>query len=297
MKRITILALAIAAFLPILAYGAPFTERLNTIPDLIQTDPRAGFPYGGVHYCGPCAITNSLVWLGENGYERLLPSEGSGLQMQSSLATILASKKYMDTTYEWGTSPASVLNGIAKYLRDCGYEYKQLSYQGWRKVSGKYNTGVGVPELGWVKSGLHGDSAVWLNVGWYKFSRVRNEYRRVGGHWVTLAGFGADESGQEDPNILIIHDPGVTPGCSISNSYVRMVKIQNGTISGAEGKVYNAAGFYRMAGMRMNGNVEAIMDGAVRLEMRKPDSVQPVMTKLPGNSRDAGRETTASMGN
>lgn len=272
MRKILIAALAICVFLVHPAYGTSFTERLNAIPDLVQTDPNAGFPYGGVHYCGPCAISNSLVWLGENGYEKLLPRAEGRLGIQVELTNMLASRKYMDTTLEWGTSPAAVLQGIAKYLKDCGYEYRQLSYQGWRRVPNRFNTGVRTPQPEWIKSGLQGDSAVWLNVGWYKFSREKKRYTRVGGHWVTLVGFGVDENGQEDPNIVIIHDPGAnTPDCRFSNDYVRLRDIDGGTLIGGSGLTHSAAGFHRMAGgMRVQGKVVAVLDGAIRLEMKKP---------------------------
>jgi hypothetical protein len=272
MRRILIAVLAICAVLVHPAYGTSFTDRLNAIPDLVQTDPKAHFPYGGVHYCGPCAISNSLVWLGENGYEKLLPRAKGRMGIQVELANRLASRKYMDTTLEWGTSPFDILQGIAKYLKDCGYEYRQLAYQGWRRVPNRFNTGIKTPQPEWIKSGLQGDSAVWLNVGWYKFSPQKDEYVRVGGHWVTLAGFGVDENGKEDPSVVIIHDPGAdTPGCRFSNDYVRLQNIDSGTLIGGSGTKQSAAGFYRMTGgMRVYGKIVALLDGAVRLEMKRP---------------------------
>ena len=271
MRRIVFAALAIFVLLLRPAYGTSFTDRLDSIPDIVQTDPKAHFPYGGVHYCAPCAISNSLVWLGENGYAKLLPKGDGRMRIQVELAKLLASRKYMDTTLEWGTSPAAVLQGISKYLKDCGYEYKQLSYQGWRRVPGKFNTGVSDPDPEWIKSGLKGDSAVWLNVGWYKFNPGKKEYVRMGGHWVTLVGFGADENGMEDPDVVIIHDPGAnTHGCQLCNDYIRLQSIESGSLIGGTGTKYNAAGFYRMTGgMRAYGKITALLDGAIRLEMKR----------------------------
>jgi len=270
MSRIVIAALLVSVFLLGPAYGTSFTDRLDSIPDIEQSDPNARFPYGGVHYCGPCAISNSLVWLGENGYGKLLPKGDGRMRIQVELINLLASRKYMDTTLEWGTSPAAILLGISKYLKDCGYEYKQLAYQGWRKVPDQFNTGVGTPEPEWIKSGLEGDSAVWLNVGWYRFNRKKKEYIRAGGHWVTLVGFGVDENGQEDPRVVIIHDPAAT-GCQFSNDYVRLQYIDSGTLIGGSRTACRAAGFYRMTGgMRVYGKIVAVLDGAIRLEMRRP---------------------------
>jgi hypothetical protein len=224
------------------ASGASFTERIDAIPDIGQTDPKCHFPSGGVHYCGPCAISNSLVWLGEHGYERLLPKAGDRICTQVELVNTLASRKYMDTTLEGGTSPAGVLTGIAKYLGNSGYEYRRLLYQGWRKVPAKFDTGVCSPRIEWIKSGLSGESAVWLNIGWYRYSPARKEYTRVGGHWVTLVGYGVDEAGKDDPDVIIIHDPGFVDGNGFFNDYVRVESIEGGTLVGGSGARCSASG-------------------------------------------------------
>jgi len=47
--------------------------------------------------------------------------------------------------------------------------------------------------------------------------------------------------------------------------------IDSGTLIGGSGAAYSAAGFHRMAGgMRVYGKVVAVLDGAIRLEMKKP---------------------------
>jgi hypothetical protein len=46
--------------------------------------------------------------------------------------------------------------------------------------------------------------------------------------------------------------------------------IDRGTLIAGSGAAYNAAGFYRMTGgMRVYGKITAILDGAIRLEMRR----------------------------
>ncbi len=271
MRKIFPILLVIFIFLASPALCASSTERLYNMPDLTQTDPSAHFPHGGVHYCAPCAISNALVWLAHNGYGKLLPATRYGAPAQAKLAMLLASDKYMDTTLEWGTSPAGVLEGLARYLADCGYLESKLSYQGWRKVPSRFHTGVKVPQLQWVESGMRGDSVVLLNVGWYRYSRKNNEYRRIGGHWVTLAGYGMDREGHEDPNVLIIHDPGSASGMQFSNDYVLMKKIKGGTIKSASGVRQDAAGFFKMGGgMKVHCEADiAILDGAIRLEMKR----------------------------
>lgn len=273
MRRTLLLALAGFVLLAPPVYGTSFTDRMDSIPDITQTDPKADFPYGGVHYCGPCAISNSLVWLGENGYEKLLPKAADRMRMQVALVNIIASPKYMDTTLEWGTSPAGVLQGIDKYLEDCGYRNRRLSYQGYRKVPAKFANGTTMPQLDWVKAGLSGDSAVWLNVGWYRYSARKGEYVRLGGHWVTMVGFGKDENGQADPNVLIVHDPGAPSGEN-PNGYIRVMNLEAGRklVTGS-GRPLDSGGLYKLrGGLRISNNVDAaVLDGAIRLEMGKPD--------------------------
>lgn len=283
MRKISILILMIPFFLASSAGAAPCTERLGCIPDLTQTDPQARFPYQGVHYCGPCAVSNSIMWLGENGYEKLLPKAREKLQVQADLTRLLASRKYMDTTLEWGTSPADILKGISRYLRDCGYEYADLSYQGWRKIPRRFNTGETRPRLEWIQSGFLGDSAVWLNVGWYVFSPKKNRYMRVGGHWVTLVGFGVDENGRENPDVLIIHDPATLQKHTSGNDYVRLEKIGGGTLVTGSGKMYGATGFFKMAGMEISEDADlGILDGAIRLQMKRPRPPEAAGEKVAG---------------
>ncbi len=271
MREILLLWLIAPLFFVPSAHGAYSTERINSIPDITQTDPRAGFPHGGIHYCGPCAISNSIFWLGENGYENLLPRLERGKDLQAELTRILASSEYMDTTLEWGTSPAGILRGISRYIRDCGYEYSQLAYQGWREVPAGFDTGIEPPQLEWIISGLEGDAAVWLNVGWYVWASEKNEYKRVGGHWVTLVGFGIDGDGNLDPSVLIVHDPGARSGYVFSNDYAKLERIESGRMVGGGGSARNAAGYFRIkGGMKIQSGADAgILDGAIRLVMKR----------------------------
>ncbi|MEM5785870.1 MAG: hypothetical protein AAGU11_01050 [Syntrophobacteraceae bacterium] len=273
MRRIAPLTLAIYLLFTVPALGAPFIERLDAIPDITQTDPKARFPHGGVHLCGPCAVSNSLMWLGENGYEKLVPRSDYRYSAQVDLVNLLASDRYMGTTLEMGTSPAAILYGIEKYVRDCGYVINDLSYEGWRKVPERFHTGVKNPRPDWIRSGfLPAGSAMFLNFGWYRFYPERNEYKRVSGHWVTLAGFGIDRHGNEAPGVLIVHDPGNRPGSEFSNEFVRLEKIRSGTLIAGSGAAHDAAGLFRLSGtMPIHNEADlGILDGAIRLEIKRP---------------------------
>lgn len=261
--------LALDATLASTAPPAVCSDKINSIPDLTQTDPKARFPHGGIHYCGPTAVSNSLMWLAQNGYDKLMPPSAGRNESQAEMAMLLASEKYMNTTLEHGTSPTDILIGISRYLRDCGYRYKELEYQGWRRHPRKFTTGIAVPQLDWIKKSLIGPSAVWLNVGWYEHSSEENSYSRIGGHWVTLAGFGVDANGREDPSILIIHDPSPQRGKPYANEYVRVERIDTeGMIISGE-KSTQAKGFFKLTdGLRKKRSADcAILDGAISLRM------------------------------
>jgi len=55
-------------------YPGIYTEKINSIPDMTQTDPAAKLPNGGRSHCGPVAVSNSLMWLAGNGFENLSPN-------------------------------------------------------------------------------------------------------------------------------------------------------------------------------------------------------------------------------
>lgn len=245
-----------------------FIEKMDEIPDITQTDPAARFPHGGGHFCGPAAASNSLAWLADQGYRKLVQDVDGRSMSQAELAKLIGSREYMDTTLDNGTSPGDILIGFDKYIRDCGFRYRRLEYQGWRRHPREFSTGVSVPDLNWIKKGLLGDSGVLLNVGWYTYDPQADRYRRLSGHWVTLVGYGVDEHGRHDPNVIVIHDPAPRTGMNFGNEFVRLERIRRGAISGV-GMTRSAEGYFIMGGgMHIkNGADYAILDGAIILEM------------------------------
>jgi hypothetical protein len=142
-----------------------------------------------------------------------------------------------------------VLSGVQKYVTDQGYHCKRLEYEGWRSV-GRSREGMvkaTKPNLDWLKQGIsdpHGSA--WLNVGWY--TKVDDgEWKRTGGHWVTLVGFDAT-----DPNILLIHNP-LTRGNGDkpddpAKDIVRLKLITGGTLDTGKDSTEDAAGRYQVSG-------------------------------------------------
>jgi len=250
-------------------YPGIYTEKVDSVPDMTQTDPAAKLPNGGRSHCGPVAVSNSLMWLAGNGFENLSPNLQEPGKAHFEIARSLGSKKYMNTNLETGTGAGGVLEGLARYIDDKGYEYSYLKFQGWRKHPERFGLGEPIPDLNWLKSGIEGNSAVSLNIGWYEYNPSTNEYARIGGHWVTLVGYGVDEKGKADPAILIIHDPAPRGGKN-PHDYVRMELIDAGRLTGRQsGLPRSAKGYYKMTGgMHVKKTADfGILDCAVVLKM------------------------------
>jgi carboxyl-terminal processing protease len=256
-------------------YAQPvyYTEKIYSIPDLMQTDKRANFPGSGRQYCSLAAISNSLMWFDSNGFPNLVRNSGDLFTDQVKLAKLLASESYMDTSLEYGTGTTKLIRGVRKYIKERGCEISRLEYQGWRKHPKEIPWGGSIPKLDWIKQGITGNGAVWMNVGWYKYNAGKDEYVRIAGHWVTLVGYGKDEKGQVSPNVLIIHDPSPRAGEEFSNEFILVSRILSGKLTGDwVGLPRSAAGCYKFTeGMHIKRGADfAILDGAVVLKLKGP---------------------------
>jgi hypothetical protein len=224
----------------------------NEIPDLLQTKTSAQFPGGGRQYCGPVAVSNSLIWLA--GTE----DEAS----QIDLVHKLGEEAYMNTKKRNGTGTAGLIRGVEKYVVEKWGGYKTLIYSGWRKCPEKYRATIDKPTITFMRKGLNRKASAWLNIGWYKVDKLNNEYHRTGGHWVTLVGY---ENGR-----LIIHDPAPRAGEKFSNEFVRYSILYTGKLVDSKWDVNrNAKGFIRLGGgMHIPKKADtAIIDGVVILQI------------------------------
>ena len=254
-----------------LAAGS-YTEKIFTTPDYLQTDSAyGGLPGGGSNYCGPVSASNSIMWLADRGYAGLAPDTGDRKYDQFLVAEELGTV-YMNSHN--GTSAWELTNGLKNYVVMSGYSspaYRSIEYQGWRYVSSQFDTGIDVPELDWIRSGVEGFRSAWLNVGWYDYSAGTDTYTRIGGHWITLVGYGHD--GQvEAPDYFVAHDPAPRAGSGFANECVLPEEILSGTLTGATGLPRSAAGYYKMTGgMHVKGSADfGILDGAVVWTMSNP---------------------------
>ncbi len=170
------------------------------VPDLTQTLVAGSAHNDGQMYCAPVAVSNSLVWL-------------LGERNQVAVAKKLASSAYMNTSLKNGTGTTGVLRGVAKYLGSRNIEPSSLLYQGWRKHLRRFGSGEKRPDPQFLKQHVGEGKAAWLNVGWYK--KDGPDYRRVGGHWVTLIGYSTKDAGT-----FYLNDPSPRAGWSSASNEV-----------------------------------------------------------------------------
>jgi hypothetical protein len=223
-------------------------DHYNDIPDFTQSDVKGSAAGNGQQYCAPVAVSNSLVWLNSN--------KGDQLQLIHQLA----SGPYMNTSLKNGTGVSGVTRGVARISQELFGGYRFLEYEGWRKHPGQYSTGKKRPSKERLLSAISPKSAAWLNIGWYKRNKANNEYRRIGGHWITLVGV---KNGK-----LVLHDPAPRAGKSFANEFVSYSVLKRGTLVGKKsGLPFPAKGLISLGhGMHKKKGADlAIIDGVVYL--------------------------------
>jgi hypothetical protein len=220
----------------------------NEIPDLLQTLNSAGFSGDGQQFCGPVAVSNSLVWLEGNKDETY----------QIDLVHKLSSPTYMNTSTVNGTDVFGLTRGIHTYAMERWGKYKTLEYSGWSKSPAQFRSNLKKPTLDWMTSALHRKGAVWLNIGWYNQEGIN--YRRAGGHWVTLVGY---ERGK-----LVIHDPAPRAGKTFSSQFISLNILRGGQLIRRTRTTDARDHFVIADGMAISPKGKfAIIDGAVIFEL------------------------------
>lgn len=195
--------------------GASSAETVDSLlvpmPDVNQLE---GGDNGRMD-CGPAAAADYLIWLRSNGYPTLVPGTAHDaiVEMERALNA--------DST---GTGVRNFSRGITAYLSEKGYAIKEISCTGWRK-----GADGSPPRLDVLKKTLQQGGGVFLNFGWYK-KEPGDKYVRFGGHWVCLTGFGLNAKGDKDLDALILHDPSPRCGSQPRNEYIKLTKLNAGTI-------------------------------------------------------------------
>jgi hypothetical protein len=242
-------------------------RALRKMPDLTQTDPELGVMGDGNAWCGPTAISNALMWLSEQGRESLVPPGPDPRERQLALVRTLGSSRYMGTTPTGGTGSNNLLKGLHAYLRDTGWSYRRLQYQGWRSHPVRFTTNEKSPKLEFLEKALAEGGIAIIHVGWYTPAKYGgNFYRRHGGHWLTVVGTGIDESGKPAANTIVLHDPAPYSGTEPARHFVTLQKLTDGWLIAEDGPFPAKGHTVLEGGMRIKvpGDV-AVLDGAVAL--------------------------------
>jgi hypothetical protein len=247
-----------------------YIDRVNEVPDLTQTLIAFDIDKGGEAMCALATVSNSMMYLARHGFPELLADSDDGESSQIALAQRLAGPRFMNTRVGSGTSKEGILSGVRAYVEEHGYRVKTLAYEGIELHLRPNKEPRGrPPELGALKDALRGGGCIWLQVGWY--AQKDGAFRKTGGHWVTLVGYGQDADGVEDESVLILHDPSPRAGKGFSNEFVRVEAISSGRILGW-GLPQPATGFARVAdGLSLPSDADtAILEGAIVLELSAP---------------------------
>ena len=246
------------------------TRRLDTMPDFTQTDPALGLPNGGRKYCAPVAAANALVWLSEDrGFNRLLPVRGlSTTEKVATVARTLGESDYMSTAPKGGTSHHRFLTGLERYIEQADYNAR-LRYRGRWRMEDRFVDDLSPPDVDWIREQFDDGAAVWLSIGFYEEGSAPGELRRLGGHIVTVAGYGVDADGSPDRDVVILHDSDDNGGSVIQRHYLAFEDRRDGTFILPDGSHGGDVGGHMQVirGYNLRSDIIAIIDSAMSLEM------------------------------
>lgn len=269
------LALALALAWPALGWAegpSVWAGKVEGTPDVLQTDAEGGFTRGGMFYCAPAALADGLLWLAGQGYPALSPQTGDPEEDGRALVRRLVEPRYLDTDKGWGSSTEDVLGGLERYLRDHGAQDFALLYQGWQEHAQAHSAGRELPDLAWVRQhATDPKTAVWLNLGWYVHDPQTDVWRRFGGHWVSVVGYGVTRDGKHDPNVVLVRDPSPRTGEAPRVEHVRLAPLRAGTLAGRYPRLPRAAKGLLKAqdGLLVRpGATAGLLDGVVVLKLR-----------------------------
>jgi len=213
------------------------TSRLDRMPDFSQTDRRLGLPNGGDSYCVPVATANVLVWLAEQrGYKNLLPVKGlSTIEKVASVATELGSSRLMSTAPKGGTNLQKFVNGLSSFVEQSGYQ-ASIEAHGPARFHNVTRNNIGAPDMHKIRSEFAQGAGVWISVGFFREGARSGDLERIGGHMTTMAGFGVNENGATDRDVIILHDPDDGHSANVQRRYLHPERIRNAFYVDSSGK-------------------------------------------------------------
>ena len=239
-------------------YDQSSTQKF--ISDYYQEDTSfGGFPDGGKMYCGPVAVSNSLLYMnGKILFKDFLDTKKS----QYTLIKLLASPKYICTGAS-GSSPFDMCRGVQKFLNDDGFNNFQINFYGWRFVPSRFRKNFTPGNTNFIDSLQQTSSAIWINIGWYNYTKNKDSYYRTGGHWVTFINF-CDSLNTH----MRIQDP-ATP--QENSDTITLQCLSGGMLTGGLSELpVNASGYYRFVNKY---GVFGIIDGYIVLKIKYQENV------------------------
>lgn len=242
-------------------------ERMLSTPDFTKTHPQV--PNKGAGYCGPAAVSNSLLWLVENGrLNKILSKTDNTPLKQWELVVLLGSNQYMRTETEGGTGASQLVEGLDRFLSTHLKSKYQIAYRGITSVPPSFTSGrqYEQPTLADLRAGLKNNAVAWINAGWYRLNSKSKEYVRIGSSWMTVVGL-KEEKGRVK---VLLHDPNPRAGEKFSNEEVVLQKLSSGKLVLNGGAIsINGDGFFQLAqGMHVKEDASvAILDGIVTLDL------------------------------
>ena len=230
------------------------------LPDFCQENPNYVLPGRGKPYCGPTAASNILIYLDKTTSPNILDSNSSSDKDQFELIKLLGSEKYMNTMLDGGTEPVDLMRGLETYVKERGYEIKIL-WKGWQDGDKYFINSI--PGIKWIQENIKDSSNVILQIGWYKYDKEKDYYKRIGGHYVTVAGI--NNCDEKEICSLIIHDSSVRSGIKPKDEICSLDYIGSGTLSKwEEYKERSAIGYHKLNGIKVReGSDFGIVDGVV----------------------------------
>jgi hypothetical protein len=257
----------------------PAVDRSAQTPDFCQVDPAAGLPRDGGSFCGPVSASNAMMYLAHTGYPKLKPDAPDEKTAQIALIHTISSKDFMNTDEHAGTGPTGVMIGIKKYVEAAGYSIDRIEYQGADHIKAFKQAGP-IPTAEFLRQGLSvPHSVVLLNLAWKKLDVDKQTYSRIGGHWITLVGFGKTADGKDDPNVFLIHDPSPMSGMTFTTEHVTLEPVHGTfvfTSSAGKDTSTSAEGYLEFKGdIKLKPTATAaVLNRAVLVVLKPPGSQQ-----------------------
>ncbi|MEL6252060.1 MAG: hypothetical protein AAFR87_08625 [Bacteroidota bacterium] len=170
-----------------------------------------GKEFNSDSFCGPTSVSNGIMYWVKNGYPKLNPKKS-----QVEMVKVLGSEEYMNA-FNGGTNLYKMSKALHTYLKENGSQLKKAYIQHIGKPSRaddiedrlsyvdlkKFQKSI---RLDYFKKGLINPKSMHILL-WGKYKKEGKELIRTGGHFVTLVGYGIDDKGKLDKNLLIIHNP------------------------------------------------------------------------------------------